>query len=73
MCAATENFKHPDYVDWVKYIYLSNYLICSYIIYRYAVTNVLHGYTLNVLMKTSPALHHTTAWNVKQLIKSLIS
>ena len=27
MCAATENFKHPDYVDWVKYIYLCNYFI----------------------------------------------
>ena len=22
MCAATENFKHPDYIDWVKYIIL---------------------------------------------------
>ena len=27
MYAATENFKHPDYVDWVKYIYLCNYFI----------------------------------------------
>ena len=55
MCAATENFKHPDYVDWVKYIlYLCNYFILyKALLYRYAVTNVLHGYTLNVLMKPS--------------------
>ena len=38
------------------------YFIYVSIIYRYAVTNVLHGCTLNQLMKTSLTLYHTAGY-----------